>query len=499
MPFFGSLAGFSVRVALFVPPVVDSLSNSGSNDAFVVKYNSDGIPLWARRLGGTDFDNPNSVSIDSSGNIIVVGRYFSTSLNIFAANGSTVSFTLANDGSYDAFVVKYDSNGTPLWARRLGGTNNQFTQSVSTDSSGNIVVAGYYSSDPLNIYAADGTTVSFTLANASTDSYVVKYDSSGTPLWARRLGGTLSDTAQSVSVDSSGNIVVAGSYSSNPLNIYAANGTTVSFTLIGSSTSGESFVVKYNSSGTPLWARRIGGADSDQGWSVTTDSSQNIIFTGYYFSTSNPLNIYAANGTSVSFTLANSGSVDVFVVKYDSSGTPLWARRLGGTDSDVSQSVSVDSSGNIIVAGYYTTSPLNIYAANGSTVSFTLSNSGSQDVFVVKYDSSGTPVWARKLAGTLADSALSVSTDSSGNIVVTGYYSSNPLNIFAANGSTVSFTLANNGDRDVFVVKYDSSGTPLWARRIYGTGADQGNSVTTDSTGNIVVAGQYASTSLSFY
>jgi plastocyanin len=492
MPFFSSLASLLGRVALVVGP----LTNDGSNDTFVVKYDAGGTPQWARRIGGTAFDGAYSVTTDSSGNIVVSGFYSSNPTNIYAANGTTVSFTLSNSGSFDAFVVKYDSSGTPLWARRLGGTSDDRAYSVSTDSSGNIIVTGFYASTPLNIFAANGTTVSFTLANSgSNDTFVVKYDSSGTPQWARRVGGTLDDQARSVSTDSSGNIIVTGIYTSNPTNIYAANGSTVSFTLSNSG-SYDAFVVKYDSSGTPLWARRLGGTASDEARSVSTDSSGNIIVTGYFLS--NPLNIFAADGTTVSFALTHQGGNDTFIVKYDSSGTPLWARRIGGTGGDLVNSVSTDSSGNIVVTGRYTSNSL-IYAADGTTVSFTLANAGSEDTFVVKYDSSGTPLWARRLGGTLADVANSVRTDSSGNIVVGGQYTSNPLNIYATDGTTVSFALTNTGGNDVFVVKYDSSGTPLWARRMIGTGADQANSLTIDSSGNIVVAGQYASNPLSFY
>jgi hypothetical protein len=333
-------------------------------------------------------------------------------------------------GGQDAFVVKYDSSGTPLWARKMGGTGGEWANSVSTDLSGNIVVFGYYESSLLNIFAADGTTASFTLANvnsdASTDCFVVKYNPTGTPLWARRIGGNSGDDAQSVTTDSSENIVVVGTYFSNPLNIFAVNGSTVSFSLTRFGFE-DVFVVKYDSSGTPLWARILSGTGNDRAYSVSTDSSGNVIVTGRY--SSNPLNIYAANGTTVSFTLSNSGTNDIFVVKYDSSGTPLWARRMGGTGNDDARTVSTDSSGNIIVTGSYP-SPLNIFAADGTTVSFTLSNAGSNDAFLVKYDSSGTLLWARRIAGTGNDIANSVSTDSSQNIVVTGNYGSTSLSFY---------------------------------------------------------------------
>jgi 6-phosphogluconolactonase (cycloisomerase 2 family) len=503
MPFFGSLGtfGLSRLVVVFVPPVVNPLTNSGSNDVFIVKYNSDGIPLWARRMGATTSDIANSVITDSSGNVIVCGSYDSNPLNIFAANGSTVSFTLANSGFQEGFVVKYDSSGTPVWARRMGGDSSDYARSLTIDSSGNVIVCGSYDSSPLRIFAADGTTSAFTLTKIGfEDAFVVKYDSSGTPVWARKIAGTGTDYARSVSTDSSGNIIVAGQYSSS-LNIYAANGTTVVFTLT-IITGYDAFVVKYDSSGTPVWARKIGGsASSDIILSVTTDSSGNVIVCGLY--DSNPLNIYAANGSTVVFTLTMISAFDSFVVKYDSSGTPLWARKIGGSgNTDQANSVSTDSSGNVIVCGQYNSTSLIIYAADGTTSAFTLTNSGGYDAFVVKYDSSGTPLWARRLGGTPGvtgfEYANSVSTDSSGNVIVVGEYESDPLRIFAADGTTSAFTLARNSNIDAFVVKYNSSGTPLWAKRIAGTGSDIPYGVSTDSSGNIVVTGKYTSTSLSF-
>ena len=490
-----------------VIPRIGSLSFNGtSNDAFIVKYDPNGTPLWARKIGGTIADQAASVIVDSSGKVIVVGQYTSIPVNIYDVDGLTVFFTLTNSASSvsDVFVVKYDSSGTPLWARRIGGTGNDFATSVTTDSSENIVVTGHYRSTSLNVYAANGTTVSFTLTNTSeggSETFIVKYDFSGTPLWTRKIGGLYNNIVNSVKTDLSGNVIVVGEYSSPSVNIFAANGTTVSFTLSNNG-GNDTFVVKYDSSGTPLWARKMagttGGLGFDVAYSVSTDSSGNIVVAGSY--TLFSMNVYAANGTTVLFTLSGSGYINCFVVKYDSSGTPLWARKMGdGTAQCGANSVSIDSSGNIVVAGFTGSSPMNIFAANGTTVLFTLTNNLGGDAFVVKYDSGGTPLWARKIGGTNDDEAKSVSTDSRGNVIVVGRYTSNPLNIYAANQSTVLFMLSFFGVNDAFVVKYDSGGTPLWARRLGGAGNDIANSVSTDLSGNIVVVGEYASNQLSFY
>ena len=199
-------------------PVTISLANVGSSDAFIVKYNSSGTPQWARRIGGTSSDRAVGIDTDSSGNIIVIGWYDSSPLTIYAADGTTSFTTLANAGSIDTFIVKYNSSGTPQWARRIGGTSTEISYSIGVDSNGDIVVAGVYSSNPVSIY--DSSASFTTLSNAGdSDSYIVKYNSSGTPQWARRIAGTSFEVSYSMDIDSNGDIVVAGRYTSNPLTI----------------------------------------------------------------------------------------------------------------------------------------------------------------------------------------------------------------------------------------------------------------------------------------
>jgi hypothetical protein len=113
------------------------------------------------------------------------------------------------------------------------------------------------------------------------------------------------------------------------------------------------------------------------------------------------------------------------VVKYDSSGTKQWTQQLGTSYIDAANGITTDSSGNVYVTGY-TSGGL-----DGNT------NSGSNDLFVVKYDSSGTKQWTQQLGTSADDRGYGITSDSSGNVYV--------------NGQT-------GGDTDLFVVKYNSSG-----------------------------------------
>ena len=173
------------------------------------------------------------------------------------------------------------------------------------------------------------------------------------------------------------------------------------------------------------WTKQLGTSSGDSGEGVTTDSSGNIYVTG---NTGGDLD----GNTS-------SGGQDIFLVKYDSSGTKQWTKQLGTTESDNGNDVTTDSSGNIYVTGG-TSGGL-----DGNT------NSGGQDIFLVKYNSSGTKQWTKQLGTSSWDEENGVTTDSSGNIYVTGWTGG------GLDGNTNS--LSNGGTSYIFLVKYDSSGT----------------------------------------
>ena len=425
-----------------------TLANSANYDAYIVKYNTSGTAQWTTRIGGTNIDIGNGISVDSAGNSYVTGQYLSNPVTIYNAGGSTFG-TLANSGSNDAFIVKYNTSGTAQWATRIGGTGSDTGTGISVDSAGNSYITGNYTSSPVTIYNADTTTFG-TLANSGADdAYIVKYNTSGTAQWATHIGGTSTDLGYGISVDSAGNSYVTGYYGSNPVTIYNADTTT--FGTLANSANYDAYIVKYNTSGAAQWTTRIAGSSFDQGINISVDVSGNSYVTGYY--NSSPVTIYNAGGSTFG-TLANSGADDAFIVKYNTSGTAQWTTRIGGTGSDTGNGISVDVSGNVYVTGHYLSSPVTIYNADTTTFG-TLANSGADDAYIVKYNTSGTAQWATHIGGTSSDLGHAISVDVSGNVYVTGSYLSSPLTIYNAGGSTFG-TLANSGSTDAFIVKYAS-------------------------------------------
>lgn len=405
-----------------------SLRHAGGGDTFVVKYDTLGTPLWARRLGGTTIhaDQGNGIAVDPFGNVYVTGTFHDQGITMFAANDIDTAFTTGATGTgFDGYVAKYNATGTPLWLRRIGGGNTDAPFGIAVDSVGGVFVCGY-TQGTVNVFNAAGTA-EFTLTLTTTiEGFVVKYDTDGVPKWARRLV-RLSVTARAITVDSTGNAYIIGFYNNGGL--FTANGGTTTVTLPTSGDSDNAFLVKYDTNGEPLWARAMNGTNTNMFFGISLDSSNNIYIVGRYAGT---LVIRNADNSTFLSSAGPGGQWDIGIVKYSSDGTPQWLRRIGGLGFDQGLGIASDSNGNVYVTGASDNSVI-VYNGNGiapaATTFITLPNSGAEDGLIVKYDTSGTPLWATRMSGTGSDISRGIAVDSSANIYATGSYTSNPLTL----------------------------------------------------------------------
>jgi hypothetical protein len=385
---------------------------------------------WNTFIGGTDSDNAFAISLDSSGNVYVVGDSDSTW-------GSPLN---AHTGGHsDGFVAKLNSSGVLQWNTFIGGTDDDGVRAISTDSSGNLYVVGYSYGpwgSPLNAYAG-----------GYSDGFVAKLNSRGVLQWNTFIGGTGGDGASAISIDSNGNLYVGGDSTistwGSPLN--ARSGW-------------DAFVAKLNSSGVLQWNSFVGGNDADYACAISIDASGNVYVAGSSF---DPL------GSSPQTPFA--GVSYAFVAKLSSMGVLQWNTIMRGADSFDAADISTDSSGNVYMVGTsFSTwsSPLNPYA-------------GGSDAFVTKLNSSGVLQWNTFMGGTSNDYASAISMDSSGNLYVTGFSGTtwgSPLNPYA-------------GGSDAFVTKLNSSGVLQWHTFMGGASNDYAGAISMDSSGNLYIAG----------
>ena len=335
-----------------------SLTNQSKStdytDGMIIKYSSNGETEWAKVIGGTNDDTISSVAESSDGGYIVGGYFKSSSIDL--GNG----ISLSSNGSTDGMIIKYSSNGETEWARVIGGTSNDYIESVSETTDGGYIVGGYFYSSSIDL----GNGISLTNQSKSTDytdGMIIKYSSNGETEWAKGIGGTDFDYINSVSETTDGGYLIGGYFESRSIDL--GNGISLS-----NHAYTNGMIIKYGSSGEVEWAKRIGRKDFTEINSVSETRDGGYIVGGYFTSS-----IDLENG----IWLSNPGSKDGMIIKYGSSGEVKWAKVIGGENYCNIESVSETRDGDYIVRGKFTSS---IDLENGVS----LSSNGSYDGMILK-------------------------------------------------------------------------------------------------------------------
>lgn len=342
-----------------------ALTNAGLQDYFFASFDSAGAPRWAFGAGTTNSDYGTSVKVAANGDLILAASLF-TPITFHGSN-------LTGLGGREAVLARIDSNGALLWARVIGGSANDEADEVSLDSDGNIVLAGR-----INGVATIGTNTIGTAARVR--QFIAKFTADGTPIWAAAVNTQISATGSGVAVDGENNILVTGQ----------------------DVITGQEYVMvsKYNSSGQKLWGTNHLGSGS-VGTGIRVDSQNNVYVCGTF------------SGTSITFgstTLSNANfALRGFVVKYNTSGQPLWASRVGGR----AYRLAVQPDGTTYTCGFF-------LGSSGNFDSTTLTALGSQDGFITKHDSLGQLVWVKQAGSGSGDILRNITQDNGGRVFVSG-------------------------------------------------------------------------------
>jgi hypothetical protein len=390
--------------------------------------------------------------------------------NLLATSGAHQSLhaggpTSNGSGSFDAYLVKFNSSGVRQWATYYGGSGNDFGFSCATDASGNVFMIGITSS-------TSGIATAGAHETAVNNGFLVKFNSSGVRQWGTYFGGN----GKHCTTDASGNIYIVGG---TDLTLGIATAGAHQTMLSGS---GDAFLVKFNSSGVKQWGTYFGGISADDGNSCTIDALGNIYMTGATFSSS-------GIATAGAHQTANAGYTDAFLVKFNSSGVRQWGTYYGGVGPDDGFSCTTDASGNV----YMTGQAQQQMAASGIATPGSHQSAyggGYNDAFLVKFDSNGLRQWGTYYGGSLADEGNSCAIDALGNIYMTGFTQSSTG---IATAGAVKIVIS--GVNDAYLVKFDSNGVRQSGTYYGGGDIDIASSCATDASGNIYMTGQTQSNS----
>ncbi|AUX39972.1 uncharacterized protein SOCE26_013670 [Sorangium cellulosum] len=383
-----------------------NLTSVGGTDYFVARYDAAGNYLWARRIGGSDWESSGSLAVDGAGNVYV-GGYFRGTISFDA------SATLTNGGDLgNPFIAKYDASGNLVWARGLLGSGNGYLRGLRLDGSGNVIVTGTLVGT-LDLDPSSAATQNLT-SSGDFNLFVAKYSPAGNLTWARMLDASNSIYYPSLAVEPGGDILIAASFAGS-LDADPGSGTTWISGTPSASEPTSLFLGKYTSSGALVWARGVVGAENDPlgvGSGIAVDGSGNVIVTGYFTGT-------ASFGAQ---TLTALGDWDVFVAKYSSTNAAQWAVQMGGAGAEVGSGVAVDTSGSIYVVGsYYDSGDYHPSPSSTATLTHLGAAGSSSDTFLAKLAPDGTYQWAHALNSSSDDHMKDATMDGSGNLYVSGF------------------------------------------------------------------------------
>ena len=416
---------------------LDGNTNQGAGDIFLSKYDVLGNRLWTRTLGSSIDDAAFAIAVDGSGNVYIAGY----------AGDIIPGLQLGADlGGADIVLAKYDGSGNLLWGRQTGTTSNDRVTCMALDGNGGVYIAGdTFGNMDVNVNQglADVFIMRFDTAGnwywtrswgssgwdevaglicnggyayivgnfeLNNDFFYTRFDASGSASWPPTPNSTWDgpsiDYISGIAVDGNGNIYIAGSTNGGWGDGYPNTG---GFDL---------FVAKYGGGDINNWLwTRLWGSTADE----RVDVNCIVVTSGG--------DVYISGTTSGQLDgNTNQGMMDVFLVKYDTSGNRLWTRTLGSSVNDLPMGLALDGSGNIYIAG----------VTYGNLEGMT--NQGSVDIFGARYDSSGNRLWLSVLGSSEMEYLAGIAVDG--------------IDLYAAGYTNGVMDGTNAGSFDIYLTKY---------------------------------------------
>lgn len=377
----------------------------GGYDIVVSKYSKEGAMLWMQTFGGSQHDQPSSVDRTIDGGYVITGR----------TSSNDGDFAGMAKGGQDAFVMKLDAMGVPVWKQVFGGTSNDSPSEIATGLDGSYVLTGGTTSTDGDLSDPDQNV-------NDRDAFVTKLADDGRLMWTKRFGGSdlaayFGDYGTSLTYAPNGRIIVAGDIASTGGDF---EGLTTNAT--------DFFVIELDTDGTVMWKQAYGGFKDDKVASIRAIGTDGYIVTGHTSS---------EDGT---FAYPTRGQLDGFVMKLNQMGSVQWTMPVGGSNVDVPSSIVALDDGNVVVTGF-------TFSTDHDVAGMT---KGAGDVFASKIDASGSRLWTSVFGGSQGDyCSRTISTPNGGFVVVGWTWSSDGDFSGARTDSLNGFVMKLNANGDV--------------------------------------------------
>lgn len=379
-------------------------------------------------------------------------------------------------------------HGQNLDVLTQAGSNSLFNDegtAIAHDANNNVYVVGRF----VGTMSFSGSSITITSPSLNNNVFIAKYDANGVLQWARQAGSSGNDT-RAFGVAVSNNAVYVSGYFQGTINFNTPSAT--GSNEITSAGGYDAFLAKYDLDGGFQWARRAGGTQNEASMSKVAIRGSDIYWLGTFFGTAN-FNNPSATGSNE---LNSAGGADVFVAKYNDAGALQWIRRAGGIFDEQPRGIATSIGGIFVVGDFYDS--MNVNGSNTINADNSAGCASScTDGFLFRLDFSGGVQWARRMGGGFSDRVYDVKANESGNVYLTGAFSSTAN--FNTPSATGSNELSSAGDWDIFVVAYDGiGGVYQTGARAGGSGEDMGQSIAIGLNGKVYITGYFRSTNANF-
>jgi hypothetical protein len=401
---------------------------NGFSDGTVSKFSPNGSLIFSTYFGGSAQEVPTDVAVDSEDNIIIAGVTGSSDLPLM--NPLQSNFTGGNEGGADCFITKFSEDGQSiLFSTFFGGTGSDWCYTMNVDSNDRIAISGTTESSDFPLLNAHQDTHSGAL-----DVFLSFLEADGQSLlFSTYLGTPGTDHGRRVDFDSQGNILLAG---------MAANGDLATDGVYQEEHAGgaaDAFLAKFQTNGTLVYLTFLGGALQEWANDLVVDSEDNAVITGFTTSDDFPLmNAYQDT---------RSGLFDIFITKITPDGKDaVFSTYMGGSSSDYGNAITTDSQDRIIVTGQTTSADF------PTTIPYSTSESYYNNATLVVLDKDGSLLVSMVFGGGNNDIGIGVAWHSDDSYIVVGYTSSAAFPVHEAYQETFG------GVMDMFVMKMNLQG-----------------------------------------
>ncbi|MCX7986770.1 MAG: T9SS type A sorting domain-containing protein [Bacteroidales bacterium] len=423
-------------------------------------------------IAGADDDYINDVVVYAQDNVVVGGRYKSTSLNF---EGVSVSTT--NNGSSpfyltDVFIAQYDANGLIKWAISGGGRYGDNLTALAVDNDGNIYFSGTFASDTFML----DTVTLIKKAPSVQDVFFGKLNSQGKLQWLKSFGASDLTYVRRICLDNNGNIYIVGDYSGDSIVVQDLVAHTSG--IYG----GDIYLIKANPEGKAIKVKSIGGVSSEYAscikWQNGTLVLAGISYSGDFYIDGKLVKSY--------------GEWDCFIAYFDANLGCTMVKSFGGRQSEEIKDIDLYTNGDLAVVGSFRSDTLRVEGTE--LINQTSGTTPRQDdIFVVRYDNTGKLLLARSYGELPNDIASTVLFSKTGDIYIGGYMVSAEL---AFGSIKINHSQPGSGYTDYFLVRLNNTGNAIWGTSFGSNRDDENLLIRQNSAGKFIVTGNYRGTNL---